>query len=216
MTQKNDYFADRLLVKLDKADPVYAAFEAQDISRDVGFDFDSFQDVVTRALDEIRETKEAYLEKGPDAKEHFGDEIADIMFSIINLARHAGIRELPTIKSQIKKVTEDDSKDVDTITMINGIGTLIEEASVVAFENPEDTKKAAQELFEKGIRDYIILAQNNDFNPEVLLRENVRKYLIRCQAIEKLALSDNKSWDDLARNNEIVKYWKKAKTITNN
>ena len=65
----------------------------------------------------------------------------------------------------------------------------------------------------KGIRDCIILAQNNDFNPEDLLRENVRKYLIRCQAIEKLALSDNKSWDDLARNNEIVKYWKKAKQL---
>ena len=216
MTPKNDYFADQLLVKLYKADPVYAAFEAQDVSSDVGFDFDNFQDVVPRALDEIRETKEAYHEKGPDAKEHFGDEIADIMFSIINLARHAGIRDLPTIESQIKKVTEDDSKDVDTITMINGIGALIEEASVVASENPEDTEKAAQELFEKGILDCIILAQNNNFNPEDLLRENVRKYLIRCQAIETLAFKDNKSWDDLARNNEIVKYWKKAKTITNN
>ena len=57
MTPKNDYFADRLLTKLYKADPVYAAFEAQDVSSDVGFDFDNFQDVVPRALDEIRETK---------------------------------------------------------------------------------------------------------------------------------------------------------------
>lgn len=213
MTPKNDYFADRLLVKLDEADPVYAAFEAQDVSRDVGFDFDNFQDVVPRALDEVRETKEAYEEEGPDAKEHFGDEIADIMFSIINLARHAGIRDLPTLKSQIEKVPEFDTKDVDTIKMIDGLGSLIVDASEIALERPEDIEEAAQELFDKGIQDCIILAHNNDFNPEDLLKENVRKYLLRCQAIEQLASDDNKLWDDLARNNEIVTYWKKAKTI---
>ena len=64
----NDYFADRLLSKLEVTDPIFAAYEAQDVSRDVGFDFANFQDVVPRALDEIRETKEAYEEEGSEGR----------------------------------------------------------------------------------------------------------------------------------------------------
>lgn len=61
--------------------------------------------------------------------------------------------------------------------------------------------------------DTIRLAQAHGFDASTLLRENVRKYLIRCQAIEQLAEQDGKQWTDLADSNEIVAYWKKAKIL---
>jgi uncharacterized protein YabN with tetrapyrrole methylase and pyrophosphatase domain len=212
MTVKNDFYADRLLRKLDVSDPFYAAFEAQDVSRNVGFDFSSFQDVVDRALDEIRETKEAYFDSGEDAKAHFGDELADIMFSVINIYRHADLKDPPSLHVIRNDATKQRANDTETMQLIDDIGTLIKHTATIAENHPKDLQKSAQELFDTGTQNYIVLAQRNGFDPTVLLKENVRKYLLRCQAVEKLASEEHKCWADLAHNNEIVKYWQKAKT----
>ena len=209
----NDYFADRLIRKLDYTDPIFAAYEAQAVSRDVGFDFQDFQDVVPRALDEIRETKEAFTEEGPEGREHFGDEIADIMFSLINLARHAGIDELPTVEQASTEVDTVVMTDDETIALIDHIGTEITRVSEEAVESPDQLSEIMKDLLTHGLSDAIRLALAHEFNPEDLLRENVSKYLVRCQAIETLAAKDGKVWADLAANNEIGDYWKKAKSL---
>ncbi|MCX6729022.1 MAG: hypothetical protein NTV95_00015 [Candidatus Saccharibacteria bacterium] len=133
---KDDYFAERLLAKLNSAEPVFAAYEAQAVSKEVGFDFADFQDVVPRALDEIREAKEAFAEEGKAGREHFGDEIADIMFSLINLARHAGISELPTI-NDLADSLDDAGTDIDTIAVKDDIGSRISQVSKDASTNAE-------------------------------------------------------------------------------
>ena len=209
---KDDYFAERLLAKLNSAEPVFAAYEAQAVSKEVGFDFADFQDVVPRALDEIREAKEAFAEEGKAGREHFGDEIADIMFSLINLARHAGISELPTI-NDLADSLDDTGTDIDTIATIDDIGSRISQVSKDASTNADGLVSDMSILLVRGLEDTVLLATANGFDPVDLLRANVRKYLIRCQAIETLAADDNKTWADLASNNEIVSYWKKAKTI---
>ena len=214
-TTKDDYFAERLLAKLNSAEPVFAAYEAQAVSKEVGFDFADFQDVVPRALDEIREAKEAFAEEGKAGREHFGDEIADIMFSLINLARHAGISELPTI-NDLADSLDDAGTDIDTIAVIDDIGSRISQVSKDASTNAEGLVSDMSILLVRGLEDTVLLATANGFDPVDLLCANVRKYLIRCQAIETLAADDNKSWADLASNNEIVYYWKKAKTILHN
>jgi uncharacterized protein YabN with tetrapyrrole methylase and pyrophosphatase domain len=208
----SDFFADRLLDKLDVTGPVFAAYEAQDVSRDVGFDFADFQDVVPRALDEIRETKEAFEEEGPEGHEHFGDEIADIMFSLVNLARHAGMQDLPEIEVAVSDAEKLPTEGVDTLELIDSIGANI---SAVAEAGPasEDFMDKMNELFRTGMADAALLAKLNGFEAPSLLRENVRKYLIRCQAIEQLAAEDGKQWADLSANNEIIAYWKRAKTL---
>ena len=214
-TTKDDYFAERLLAKLNSAEPVFAAYEAQAVSKEVGFDFADFQDVVPRALDEIREAKEAFAEEGKAGREHFGDEIADIMFSLINLARHAGISDMPAI-NDLADSLDDAGTDIDTIAVIDDIGSRISQVSKDASTNAEGLVSDMSILLVRGLEDTVLLATANGFDPVDLLCANVRKYLIRCQAIETLAADDNKSWADLASNNEIVYYWKKAKTILHN
>lgn len=209
----NDYFADGLLEKLAAADPVHAAYEAQAVSRDVGFDFANFQDVVPRALDEIRETKEAYEESGPEGREHFGDEIADIMFSLINLARHAGLDDLTSLESLTEKAANRSAGEIDTVGLVDNIGERITAIAGVEKTDQDSIQEAMGALFEEGMVDSILIAQANNFDPRELLVENVRKYLIRCQAIEQLAAEDGKQWSDLAANSEIITYWKRAKTL---
>lgn len=211
-TPNNDYFAKELLAKLPEADPIFAAYEAQDVSREVGFDFASFSDVVPRALDEIRETKEAYQE-GPEGREHFGDEIADIMFSFVNLARHAGVKTLPEygfFEEQLKTFSLDDQSVED---IVDGIAAQISTLAEKAESTPDKLEEVALAAFNDGVLVASALAVREGFNPETLLQENVRKYLVRCEAIEQLAAEDVKTWADLAREKEIITYWKRAKTL---
>lgn len=211
---ERDYFANELLDKLNVADPIHAAYEAQAVSRDVGFDFADFQDVVPRALDEIRETKEAFAEEGEEGREHFGDELADIMFSLTNLARHAGIKDLASIDEIVRKSDCTRIDREDTTSIIDTIGSKIEAvAEAEKTDTSSDFVAKMNELFESGMVDVSQLAEAHGFDTTTLLRENVRKYLIRCQAIEQLAEQDGKQWSDLAANNEIVAYWKKAKIL---
>lgn len=207
----NDFFAEGLLNKLDVTGPVFAAYEAQDISRDVGFDFANFQDVVPRALDEIRETKEAF-EEGPEGHEHFGDEVADIMFSLVNLARHAGMQDLPEVEVAVSGAEELPTEGVDTLELIDSIGAKISAVAEVD-QTSEDFMDKMSELFRTGMADAALLAKLNGFEASALLRENVRKYLVRCRAIEQLAAEDGKQWSDLSANNEIITYWKRAKAL---
>ncbi len=211
---KKDYFANELLNKLDAADPIYAAYEAQAVSRDVGFDFANFQDVVPRALDEIREAKEAFAEEGEEGREHFGDELADIMFSLINLARHANIKDLVSIDEVVRESDSACIDKEDTIGIIDSIGSKIE---AVAKAGKTDVNREfvvkMNELFESGMVEVSQLAEAHGFNTAKLLKDNVRKYLVRCRAIEQLAEQDGKQWADLAANNEIITYWKKAKIL---
>jgi uncharacterized protein YabN with tetrapyrrole methylase and pyrophosphatase domain len=208
---ENDFFASRLLAKLDQTEPVFAAYEAQAESRTVGFDFSDFQDVVPRALDEIRETKEAFEEEGPEGHEHFGDEIADIMFSLVNLARHAGLTDLPGVDASMNGAEPRKDDPVDTIALVDDIGARI--SATAATEGQEGFLDSVKELLKTGMEDTVLLAWANGFDPKVLLTENVRKYLVRCEAIETLAKQDGKQWSDLSANNEIIAYWKKAKAL---
>lgn len=204
-----DYFADRLLTELPSSDPIQAAFDAQDVSRTVGFDFKNFQDTVPRALDELRETREAFQEAGPAGREHFGDEIADIMFSLVNLTRHAGNTEFGSLNDY----AHDTNTATTTLELVDQIESGIKEVAAIPAEQLDEIKVAMEKYFSIGMSQAIKLAIINKFDPETILKANVEKYLLRCKAIETLAAQDGKQWADLAREGEIVDYWKRAKTI---
>lgn len=219
MSQDNDYFAEGLLAKLDATDPALIAYEAQDVSREVGFDFASFADVAPRALDEVRETREARLEAADptveNGREHYGDEIADLMFSAINLARHGGITaaNLPAcaeLESHADAQPQaGDDPEVLIATVEDSIIMLVEldQAGSPSFED-----RLAVEYVHQ-MTTAMRLARTESFDPAELLKENVRKYLSRCQTMEQIAERDGKLWADLHAANEIVTYWKKAKNV---
>lgn len=209
---KDDYFAEKLLGKLDETDPIFAAYEAQDVSREVGFDFSSFQATLERALDEIREALEAKDEDGDDGHLHYGDEIADIIFSLINLARHAGISDMPTFDELTARVTAG-MRQQDSASVIEGIGANMRHVGKMESQSDVGFQSSMHDLFEDGTVRVIEVAMAEGFNPQQLLVENVRKYLKRCRDIESLAARDGKFWSELAANGEIIAYWKKAKTL---
>lgn len=216
-TMKSDYFADTLIAKLQTTDPVILVFEAQDRSRAVGFDFPNFTSVVDRALDEIREAKEAFTEEGSGGREHFGDELADIMFSLVNLARHAGIRRPTPLQTLIKSSGLEKPDQKDTITLIDDIGDAIHSLQNTRNNLPaKDFKQHVATVFQTEMLRCIHIMRVNNFDPQRLLTENNHKYLLRCKAIEKLAKKDGKLWSDLANNGEILAYWKKAKKLLRN
>jgi uncharacterized protein YabN with tetrapyrrole methylase and pyrophosphatase domain len=208
-SEPRDYFASRLLERVDADNPVALAYEAQAVSREVGFDFNNYEDVVPRALDEVREAEEAHAQ-GDEGRDAFGDEIADIMFSLINLARHAGIdsEALGTLTGGFVLAGVHPSTDLTVFgaTMRRNI------ADTIPVTDSEQRKVAVEQLFANGMQNSIDLAVAYHFDPIQLLRENVRKYLVRCQTIEELASEESKSWADLAANGEIIAFWKRAKT----
>lgn len=205
----NDYFADSLIASLDHTPPIEAAFIAQDESRKVGFDFVSLDDVVDRALDEVREAEEAYMETGINGREHFGDEIADIMFSLINIVRHSSISS-NKLTSLTLGLNFTGSGALDFSDFTKYIRYEIAGASKYS-SSAAAHKKDIGMLFIDGMQSCINVSVTNSYDPLELLRENVRKYLLRCQAIEELAADEHKTWADIAKNNEIITYWKKAK-----
>ena len=135
------------------------------------------------------------------------------MFSLINLARHGGVSDLPTLAEVSEQMTDKDYEVQDTVELINSIGEDI--AQVAEFEKSDaaEFETSLKNLFVSGVKRCLALAREAGFVPDTLLRENVRKYLVRCQAIETLAAEDGKKWADLAANKEIVAYWKRAKTL---
>lgn len=206
INKPTDFFAKRLLEKLDAQDPIAASFEAQDESKRVGFDFSDVAQVLERALDEVRETREAF-DEGEDGKEHFGDEIADLAFSLTNLARHRDVAayKLPAIhelsgdtynQTNVVDATEDIANDMRSLADTS----ISDESEIIS-------------IYMQAMQKCAALADAHGFSIDSLLTENVRKYLHRCEAIEILAEQDGKNWHDLAAAGEIVQYWKKAKSI---
>lgn len=205
----SDFFASELLATLAAKDPIFAAYEAQDVSRRVGFDFDSISTVLDRALDEVRETCEAYDHLATFGKEHLGDEIADIMFSLVNLIRHRNVEpdQLPALDELVQgptKVGASQSPDITSFTDI-AIGSMRQIADETI------TLDAALKCFTSATKACVGFAESLNFEADQIVRDNVQKYLARCAAIEDLAKHDSKDWSDLYRNGEIIAYWKRAK-----
>jgi uncharacterized protein YabN with tetrapyrrole methylase and pyrophosphatase domain len=90
MTKTCDYFVADLFKRLKTEHPLSIMFAAQDLSREVGFDFKSIDLVMDKVEEENEELREAY-EGRADCPDAFEDEIGDCFFSLVNLVRHAGL-----------------------------------------------------------------------------------------------------------------------------
>lgn len=66
------------------------ALKLQNRAARVGFDWDDPRDVLGKIEEELQEVREEFLPETPD-KARLQDEVGDLMFSVVNLARKAGI-----------------------------------------------------------------------------------------------------------------------------
>lgn len=97
-----DFFADRLLEDLNSTSPLRVAYEAQDESAKVGFDFKNIELVMERVADEWREATEAFDNRDQDFA-HFRDEVGDCFFALVNLCRHANLDPEELIRENTAK-----------------------------------------------------------------------------------------------------------------
>jgi nucleoside triphosphate diphosphatase len=71
-----------------EADPLLAAFRLQDQAAGVGFDWDDARGALAKLREEIDEVDEALGEGAPDA---ILEELGDVLFALVNVARKAGV-----------------------------------------------------------------------------------------------------------------------------
>ena len=81
--------------------PLEEAYEIQKKLKKVGFDWPDADGVVAKIKEELRETEEAIEEKDID---HIEEEIGDLLFSIVNLARFLKIRPNTAMMRANRKV----------------------------------------------------------------------------------------------------------------
>lgn len=98
----NDHFVDELRSRAAKMSALSYAYEAQDKSAKVGFDFDSIETVMGKVEEEVSETREAFDVRNEDW-EHFIEEVGDCLFVIVNLCRWADVDPETLLKDNVDK-----------------------------------------------------------------------------------------------------------------
>ncbi|MBM3707794.1 MAG: nucleoside triphosphate pyrophosphohydrolase [Actinobacteria bacterium] len=82
---------------------LHYAYEIQNRASRLGFDWDSLNGVIMKIKEEIEEMYSEY--KNGDTKK-IGEEVGDILFSIVNLSRHLNIDSEKSLKNACKRFIE--------------------------------------------------------------------------------------------------------------
>lgn len=96
------YFANKLLGIKDLTTPLDLAYLAQYYSSEVGFDFTSIEQVMTKVKEEFNELTEAFNNR-QHGFHHFVEEIGDCFFSLINLCRFIELHPEAVVKRNALK-----------------------------------------------------------------------------------------------------------------
>ncbi len=212
-TNNTGYFVGRLLEELPNQKPLLAIYDSQYESFKVGFDFKTVELAFDRLKDEIRELNEAFGEMGENPDEakikNICDEAIDIVFGLINVSRHMGIERerILFLKNKIMF-----TQKVGTEENVNLIKKLFDEYET-SFNNKDKDAMfiIAQNLFAQ----ISYLVESYGLNLDEAIKNNVAKYLKRCNFIEENLKSRDLKWTDVALE-EIYKLWKEAKTALKN
>ncbi|ACI19679.1 nucleoside triphosphate pyrophosphohydrolase [Dictyoglomus thermophilum] len=79
------------------------AFRIQEKVSHVGFDWKNSKEIIPKLYEELKELEKAIQE---DNKEDMEEEIGDLLFTIVNIARHLGIDPESSLRKTNKKFTE--------------------------------------------------------------------------------------------------------------
>lgn len=81
--------------------PLEEAYEIQKKLRKVGFDWENTEGVISKIKEELNEVEEAIRE---DDRDHTEEEIGDLLFSVVNLARYLSLRPNTAMMRANRKV----------------------------------------------------------------------------------------------------------------
>ena len=98
---KHDIF-DRIPKKLPELEH---AVEMQKAMKKVGFDWPDFSGVIDKIEEELEEVKEAMIDVKTN-RDHVEEEIGDLLFSVVNLARYAKINPAIALRRCNHKITK--------------------------------------------------------------------------------------------------------------
>jgi len=76
-------------------DPLLRAHRIQEKVAGVGFDWDEAEGALDKVKEELREVEEAMAE--PDSAEALEEEMGDLLFAVVNLARLSGVHAVPAL-----------------------------------------------------------------------------------------------------------------------
>jgi ATP diphosphatase len=85
--------------------PLLKAYRLQERAASVGFDWPDVRGPVEKVREELAEV-EHELESGEPPAERLTDEIGDLLFAVVNLARKAGVQPGPALDRANRKFTE--------------------------------------------------------------------------------------------------------------
>ena len=97
-SDNSDYIGKSLMDDFSRSQPaVNQAYEIQEKAAEVGFDWDNVDDVIAKIDEELDEIKQEIITGNKDALE---DELGDIIFAVVNLARFYDINpEIALLKT---------------------------------------------------------------------------------------------------------------------
>ncbi len=101
-TEKADNETNESVLKKSKVSLPALAY-AQDVSKRaarVGFEWQDFQGVLDKLEEEIRELLEA---KQRNASDDIEDEVGDVLFTVVNLARHLGVDSEQALRKMVSR-----------------------------------------------------------------------------------------------------------------
>lgn len=83
--------------------PLLMAFRLQERAASVGFDWPDAKGPLDKVREEVAEFEQELGDGGPDARE---DELGDLLFAVVNLARKAGVQPGAALERANRKFTE--------------------------------------------------------------------------------------------------------------
>lgn len=100
--EEGSFFVDMLFTAMSQESALRIAYEAQDYSRRVGFDFSAVAQVMAKVKEEIVEVEDAF-DRRAENFDHFSEELGDCFFALVNLARHCDLDPEALLKKNVEK-----------------------------------------------------------------------------------------------------------------
>ncbi|HKW40658.1 MAG TPA: MazG nucleotide pyrophosphohydrolase domain-containing protein [Gemmatimonadales bacterium] len=75
----------------EQAPPLAQAYRVQERAARVGFDWPDARGPIEKVTEELRELEDELLEAGGETRDAFADEVGDLLFAVVNLARKLDI-----------------------------------------------------------------------------------------------------------------------------
>ena len=123
-------------------DPLTQSYRMQERVASIGFDWEDHRGAVAKVREELSEVEEALAEEGAEEADHVAEEIGDLLFAVVNVARLAGVHATTALARANRKF-RDRFESVERLARTRGVE--ISEAGLDVLDRMWDEVKAAED-----------------------------------------------------------------------